>query len=229
MHRWLAIATIVAVFSAPAWSQRHGGGGFAGHAPSGFRGPGFGNHGFGGGMRFGGGLGFRSGTGFGFGAGFRRPSFGPNRFGHNRFFYGYRYPSFYPYGGVYYIDPGYYADYGYPPAQSAFQGYNTSPSYVDNAAQIQQAEIDRLENEVDRLHEERENRSHPPSPPEPQSATRLVFQDKHSEEVQNYAIVGQTLWIFTELKARKIPLADLDVAATTKANEDRGVDFRLPQ
>jgi hypothetical protein len=47
--------------------------------------------------------------------------------------------------------------------------------------------------------------------------------------VQNYAIVGETLWIVTEERARKVPISDLDIPATRKANEDRGVDFRLPE
>jgi hypothetical protein len=227
MRRWLAIAAVfVALFALPAWGQRHGGGaGFAGHPPSGFRGSMLGGHGPG----FGGGIGF--GTGFRPGAGFRRPFFSPNRFSHARFFYGY--PSVYPYVGAYYAYPGYYSnyypDYTYPSAQATLQGYDTSAAYSDSTNQIQQDQIDRLENEVDRLREERDSRSQPPAKPEPQSATQLVFQDKHSEEVQNYAIVGRTLWIFTELRARKVPLSDLDLAATTQANEERGVDFRLPE
>jgi len=62
----------------------------------------------------------------------------------------------------------------------------------------------------------------------PTPATVLVFRDQHKQEVQNYAIVGQTLWAFATLRTQKIPLADLDIAATTKANDDRGVDFRVP-
>ena len=61
-----------------------------------------------------------------------------------------------------------------------------------------------------------------------QAGTVLVFRDRHSEEIQNYAIVGKTLWVFTEQRARKIPIAELNVPATTKANEARGIDFRLP-
>jgi hypothetical protein len=56
----------------------------------------------------------------------------------------------------------------------------------------------------------------------------LVFTDKHTQEVENYAIVGQTLWVFSELRATKIPLSSLDLDATTKANEERGVDFHVP-
>lgn len=66
----------------------------------------------------------------------------------------------------------------------------------------------------------------PPSPIIP--PTVLVFRDQHQQEVQNYAIVGQTLWNFTSQRTQKIPLADLDLAASQKANDDRGVTFRLP-
>ena len=58
--------------------------------------------------------------------------------------------------------------------------------------------------------------------------TVLVFRDQDRLEVQNYAIVGQTLWNFAPQHTQKIPLSDLDVPATTKANDERGVDFRLP-
>jgi hypothetical protein len=56
----------------------------------------------------------------------------------------------------------------------------------------------------------------------------LVFRDKRKQEVQNYAVVGQTLWIFEPQGTEKIPLAQLDIPATAKANDERGVDFRVP-
>jgi hypothetical protein len=59
-------------------------------------------------------------------------------------------------------------------------------------------------------------------------ATVLIFRDQHQKEIQNYAIVGQTLWNFTPRHREKIPLSDLDLAATTKVNDDRGVTFRVP-
>ena len=62
-----------------------------------------------------------------------------------------------------------------------------------------------------------------PAPP-----TVLVFRDQRTQEVNNYAIVGRTLWNFAPQHTQKIPLSDLDLPATTKANEDRGVDFRIP-
>jgi hypothetical protein len=64
--------------------------------------------------------------------------------------------------------------------------------------------------------------------PDPVAATILVFRDQHSQEVQNYAIVGQTVWAFSTRRTQKIPLANLDIPATEKANDDRGVTFRVP-
>lgn len=58
--------------------------------------------------------------------------------------------------------------------------------------------------------------------------TVLVFRDQHKLEVQNYAIVGNTLWNFSLQRTQKIPLADLDLQATVKTNDDRGVTFRVP-
>jgi len=40
--------------------------------------------------------------------------------------------------------------------------------------------------------------------------------------VENYAIAGQTLWVFTEQRARKIPLADLDIPATQGRTKPAG-------
>jgi hypothetical protein len=59
-------------------------------------------------------------------------------------------------------------------------------------------------------------------------ATVLVFRDEHKQEVHNYAIVGQTLWNFNPQHTQKIPLSDLDIPATTKENDEHGVDFHVP-
>ena len=56
----------------------------------------------------------------------------------------------------------------------------------------------------------------------------LVFKDGHKSDVVNYAIVGDTLFDFGDGRTRKIRLADLDLPATQKANDDRGVDFQVP-
>ena len=58
--------------------------------------------------------------------------------------------------------------------------------------------------------------------------TVLIYRDQHKQEIQNYAIVGDNLWNFTGGGRRKIPLSELDIPATQKVNDDRGVSFTVP-
>jgi hypothetical protein len=67
-----------------------------------------------------------------------------------------------------------------------------------------------------------------PSSASDQPQTVLVFKDGHQLEVENYAIVGSTLYDLTGGRRQKIALADLDLTATAKQNDDRGIDFQLP-
>ena len=65
----------------------------------------------------------------------------------------------------------------------------------------------------------------PVAPPTP---TILVFKDGHRLQVGNYAIVGAMMFDLTPGHPRKIALADIDLEATQKENEDHGVSFQLP-
>jgi hypothetical protein len=100
------------------------------------------------------------------------------------------------------------------------------PESMRGSAQRQQAEDDPPVNSNDRYARSapavRETESAPVPP------TVLVFRDQHQQEVRNYAIVGQTLWNFASQRTQKIPLSDLDLVATTKANDERGLTFRVP-
>jgi hypothetical protein len=228
MRRWLAVAALGAAFlTPPAWGQRRGGisGGFAGHA--GFAARGGGGRGP---MMTGSPVsaGVQRG-GVRFGSRFDRPFSSPFFFHHHRhFFRGWPYAA---YGYPYYTLPEYYGNDSYSAdSYQDYPAYDYSNAYLENSRE--QAEIDRLENEVDRLREERdarESRAPQARPKSDSQPTQLVFRDRRTEEVQNYAIVGQTFWIFSEQRARNIPLADLDIAATKKANDDRGVVFQLPE
>jgi hypothetical protein len=225
MRRWLAVAALGAAFlTLPAWGQRRGGasGGFGGHA------------GFSGGHAMVGGRGsMMSAHGFPGvqrgGVNFVMGGFGSRGFGYRRG----RFSRGWPYG--YYGYP--YYGWGYGDDSYSSDSYQNYPVYDYSSADAendrQQAAIDRLEGEVDRLRQEREARqdqsSNASTPKAALPPTELVFRDKHTEEVQNYAIVGQTFWILNAEKARKIPIAQLDIPATQKANEDRGVDFQLPE
>jgi hypothetical protein len=221
MYRRCILALSISLLAPSAWPQMRGGGAHmsAGAAfRGGFvsRGPAFGS--------------FRFGTRFhsGFhGRFFFNPGF------HRRRFVSFGFPGYYGYPAYY------YGDYSYAPAM--YEGYDQSRLYYQQTRELA-AELDRLSDEVERLREERQEVISPPSrteresmahPPvaeksEPGEPTVLVFQDKHSQEVHNYAIVGQTLWIFTEQRARKVPLSSVDIEATRKTNEEHGVEFRVP-
>lgn len=170
----------------------------------------------------------------------------PGPFNHfHRFFpyyrpwWGYGYAGYYGYG---YPGYGYYGAYD-PLLWSSASSYASDSSsqynaYYDQNQQLQQ-QVNRLQDEVDRLHDDQYSRAvAPPEPARPQPSapdkpesvalTVLVFKDQHREEVKNYAVVGQTVWIFSEQRARKVPLQQLDIPATQRANEDRGVDFLIP-
>ncbi len=241
-------ALAMTLLAVPVWAQHRGGGsagsisraGMAVHgAGMAVHGAGMAVHGAGmavrgSGLAVGGyglrgsGAAHRYGIYSGGGFGPRRPLIYSNRY-YRRGYYGY--PWAYGYPGAYYLYPGFYSDYEYPSGDTSYPGYDPSASYADPNLQYQpqdqtqQDQIDRLESEVEQLREERARSS---AAANSQPATVIVFRDKHTEEVQNYAIVGETLWIFTEARARKIPLSDLDIPATQKANDDRGIDFELP-
>ncbi len=157
--------------------------------------------------------------------------------------YGYAGWGGYPWGGWYgglgWDDSSYYAGNSYPYDTSSGQSY---PSYVyvtpntssDNSQtyQAQQDEIDRLNNAVQRLQAQGPAPS-PESRPqgkmtEIHANTVLIYRDGHAEEVENYAIVGKTIWVFNESRAKKIPLSELDLSATKRDNEDRGIEFVVP-
>jgi hypothetical protein len=243
MRRLIALAvSLVVVASVQSFAQRGGGHGSAGgHG-------GFSSHGgFSGGHAsaghaFGGRAmgGVRSGIGFsarssvrgsfnrglttrrfshsGVGLQLRTRGFRNNCFGF-RCGNGYGYPWL---GG---IDPYWWWDSG-----SSYDQDQQDQLGLANEMNQQSLEEQRMRHQGD---QDMYARSAPPSPRVPERteaapATVLVFRDQRKQEVQNYAIVGQTLWNFAPQHTEKIPLSDLDLAATAKANDARGVDFRLP-
>lgn len=62
----------------------------------------------------------------------------------------------------------------------------------------------------------------------------LIFRDGHTEEVSKYMIEGETLYVSADYWStgswsRRIPLSQLDIPASLKANAARGVQFNLPR
>ena len=61
----------------------------------------------------------------------------------------------------------------------------------------------------------------------------LVYRDGHSEEVTSYSIIGNSIYTKSDYWSngawtRTIQIADLDIPATLKQNQQRGVKFELP-
>ena len=133
--------------------------------------------------------------------------------------WGYGYP--YLYGG---IDP-----YWWWNSDSSYDQDQQDQISLANEMNAQSLDEQRMRDQSDQdVYARSAPPSHQPERTNPTPATVLVFRDQHQQEVQNYAIVGQTLWNFSPQRTEKIPLSQLDLAATIKANDERGVDFRLP-
>jgi hypothetical protein len=138
------------------------------------------------------------------------------------------YPWSYPWGYGFY-DPDWWwnSDSGL----SQDQNYSDDRAYADQMNQ-QSLEEQQMRQQGDQDLYARSapphSQSEDPAPAEMIPATVLVFRDQRKEEIHNYAIVGETLWSFSPQRTEKIPLSDLDIAATSKANQERGVDFHLP-
>jgi len=61
----------------------------------------------------------------------------------------------------------------------------------------------------------------------------LIYRDGHSEEVSSYSIIGRVIYTKADYWTagtwtRTIQIADLDIPATLKQNQQRGVKFELP-
>jgi hypothetical protein len=133
--------------------------------------------------------------------------------------------------GGYYVLP--YGYYDYSGDQSAddpqAEQYNGGPTIFDRRGSGQVPRPPQADYSM------RTDADADPPPREPEVApaqdqpeTVLVFKDGHQLEVENYAIVGNTLYDLTQGRRHKIPLSELDLDATTKENGDRGIDFQVP-
>jgi hypothetical protein len=156
--------------------------------------------------------------------GLRSRSFGfGNCLGCRRGRYGYRYQ--YPWGYAGFYDPYWWWDSG-----SSYDEDRARELDQANQMNAQSLEEQQMRREQDQdVYSGRDPQPHEAARAEaPEPATVLVFRDQRKQEVQNYAIVGQTLWSFSGQRTQKIPIADLDLAATAKANDERGVNFKVP-
>jgi hypothetical protein len=136
------------------------------------------------------------------------------------------------YGGGYYWGGGYYQPMIVAPTQESYEDEEErcGPTIFDRRGpKCPASYYERRDEPAAKDPEPAHAKVEAPELPEPavQPKTVLIFRDGHQEEVQNYAIVGEQLIDFGETR-RKITLASLDLQATVKANDERGIDFTLP-
>ncbi len=123
----------------------------------------------------------------------------------------------------------YYWPYGMEYEQPVEEAPTAAPE-TDNALA---AQVAMLTDAVRQLREDQALRttaqppavSPAPAAEEKAAPVVLIYRDGQRIEAENYAVLGQTLWVFRNKTTRRIPLADLNLDATRKANEERGIDF----
>jgi hypothetical protein len=68
----------------------------------------------------------------------------------------------------------------------------------------------------------------PSSPPVPEAPVTLVFKDRRPpQQIHNYLLTATTLSVLDQ-RRQDIPVDQIDLEATAKANRDAGVSFALP-
>lgn len=123
--------------------------------------------------------------------------------------------------------------YGYYPGYYGWDGWDDDPpASSDNAtAAAPQGYEQAPEQEQPSYREEYEPTAVMPAPvavPENQRVTTIVLNDGRSVQIQNYALTPTTLYVL-DTQRRDIPLGEIDIGATQKANRAVGIDFQVPK
>lgn len=106
--------------------------------------------------------------------------------------------------------------------------YQGGPTIFDRRGHGERSYVPPVRNAAPAHEPEPDNAPDPVSDPAPAPQTVLIFKDGHKLEIGNYAIVDSTLIDLAPGRPRKIALADLNLPATQKENDDRGVVFQVP-
>jgi len=227
--RILTVCLALLLIAATAEAQGRGGGGFHGGG-GGFHGGGGGFQGFGrGGLHAGAPMfrenpGFRRGFGPGFDRGFRR---GFGRFDNRSVlispFFGF--PFFSTGIDPFYSGPIFTAPASITPGQ-------TTLSIGEQTGEDLRSQVGQLTTEVQQLEAElaaARGQSTPTSAAAQNApAVTLILKDGRRIEAAGYALVGSTLWVLNAEDATKISLSDVDVDATQKENQKRGINVVIP-
>lgn len=165
----------------------------------------------------------------------------------NRGWGAYGYAPGYVYAYPYVADPGFYdwgaTDYSEnqqapyadtPPDQNAGYGYGPEqpsyPAYPDvNQQEPQAVQPTPRSSSVAPQRQEYHFSSAPASTPISSKPLTVIFKGARApEKMQNYMVTASTLTDLDSGNFEKIPLSEIDVAATQQANRRSGIDFQIP-
>ncbi len=135
-----------------------------------------------------------------------------------------------PYG--YFFAPYYYPFLGY--GDSGYSGgYYDAPPPEDpglqNMSMVQGAlgrQVQRLSDQVEQLRAAQQSGGIPENSDAQQTVPiTVVLRNGQKMQVLNYAVMDQTFWDFSRQPARKIPISNIDISASTTATEASGGEF----
>lgn len=156
-----------------------------------------------------------------------------HRDGYGYFGGGYLYVPYYPYSD--YGSVPYNNGYGYGPSD------DVSQQSADVTANLLGEQIKQLSAEIQDLKASERGYGPPPQygppqgqeypipvPAQPDPAAEpitVVLKNGQQIKVQSYAVMDGKFWDFSRQPARRIPLSEIDMAASTKATEATGSEF----
>ncbi len=131
--------------------------------------------------------------------------------------------------------PSYYPSLGYGDAGFASGSYDAPPPEDPGAQNMTAAEaalgrqVQMLSDQLEQLRDSQQ-RGAIPAEADAQESTphvpiTVVLRNGQQLQVQNYAVMDRTFWDFSRQPARKIPVASIDIAASTRATEATGAEF----
>jgi hypothetical protein len=134
----------------------------------------------------------------------------------------------------YYFAPYYsYGDYGsgfYDMPPSAPPEDPNIATGADVTANLLGEQIQRLSAQLEQLKNEQQpappaSAAQAPQEAPPVAPITIVLRDGQRLQVASYAVMGRVFWDFSKQPARRIAVADIDVAASAKATEAAGGEF----
>lgn len=138
----------------------------------------------------------------------------------------------------YYGGPGYSNDQGqgfYPDQNDYSEAGPLPPAYGEPGpgGYVQQPDYATPEPYPSYSYQQPAAAAQPQSSPESygdHDTITLIFKDgRPPEQIHNYALTPTTLYVLRGDRRQDIPVDQIDLAATEKANQDTGVDFQLPR